>query len=90
MVPRDGQLAFSIAGIDGQLFRVRIAPEASEESEVVFNQIFEMPIDGYWFDVLLPLSQYDGQIIELFFELNSGQSGQSVQGNWGNPRIVVN
>ena len=90
MVPRDGQLAFSIAGIDGQLFRVRIAPEASEESEVVFDQIFEMPIDGYWFDVLLPLSQYDGQIIELFFELNSGQSGQSVQGNWGNPRIVVN
>jgi hypothetical protein len=89
-VPKGGQLAFSIAGIDGQVFRVRILPTASKEPKVVFAQSFEATTDGYWFDALLPLELYEGQDIELYFELNSGSSGQSMQGYWGNPRIVVN
>lgn len=78
---------------DGVLFRVGISRAGVYEELVslVVNP-FANPADRQWYPVLLDLSPYAGDTVEIIFNTNAGVNSENAANDlavWGEPRLVV-
>lgn len=78
---------------DGVLFRVGISRAGvyDELVSLVVNP-FANPADRQWYPVLLDLSPYAGESVEIIFNTNAGVNSENAANDlavWGEPRLVV-
>jgi hypothetical protein len=78
---------------DGVLFRVGVSRAGVYEELVslVVNP-FANPADRQWYPIMLDLSPYAGETVEIIFNTNAGVTGDNAANDlalWGAPRVVV-
>lgn len=101
-IPDNGWLKVSIGLLedgwkvpgDGVLFRVGVS--ASGTYDELLNYTMNpsgVPQDRRWNDVMIDLSQYAGETLDIIFNTNSSTGGKDDRNGdfavWGDPRIVV-
>ena len=79
---------------DGVLFRIGIGDgKAYDELLSITVNPFANPADRRWNDVMLDLSQYAGETVDIIFNTNSSTGGRDDRNGdlavWGDPRIIV-
>ena len=78
---------------DGVLFRVGISRAGvyDELVSLVVNP-FANPADRQWYPIMLDLSPYAGETVEIIFNTNAGVNSENAANDlavWGEPRVVV-
>ena len=78
---------------DGVLFRVGISRgDVYEELVSLVVNPFANPADRQWYPLLLDLSPYAGDAVEIIFNTNAGVNSENAANDlavWGEPKIVV-
>jgi len=104
LVPENGELrvglglleeGWTVAG-DGVLFRVLLAAGGPPEEilNIMINP-YGNPNDRGWYDVSLDLSEYAGEMVDIYFNTNSSGPSRPPQDDrngdmavWGAPRLL--
>jgi len=85
-IPEDSQLAFGLFPSPKQSYRVR-AVDSEGESQILYS-LKATAEATEWLDVYLPLSEYQGEAVDLYFEYQAHPNAKA-QGFWANPRLVM-
>ena len=101
VIPEDGWLEVSLGMReeswvrpgDGVLFRVGISRgDVYEELVSLVINPFANPADRQWYPLMLDLSPYAGDTVEIIFNTNAGANSENAANDlavWGEPKITV-
>lgn len=85
-IPIESRLAFGLFPRSKQAYRVRVIGDEGK-SRILYS--LEATTDAAeWLDIDLPLADYEGQDVDIYFEYRPGFPLEA-QGFWANPRFII-